>query len=101
MSNTTRRPAHSAEALATVASYVRNVAIAEHAKYPQYAGYWNGPEWTVVRITGNVRTKMGVAFAKGELTIARRDDIYPDSWMAYSVRNRINTLVPARRVEAL
>jgi hypothetical protein len=67
-----------------------------HAQYPQYAGHWDGVEWQPVVFTRNVRTKGGLAFEKGDVTIARppayRDehDHYP---VAYSRRNHIDTAV--------
>lgn len=79
---------------------LRRSIIAEaadaHAQYPQYEGHWDGPEWRLAVFTGRVRTKGGIAFEKGDVTIARppanRDehDRHP---VAYSRRNRIDTAV--------
>lgn len=91
-------------------------AQARHAQYPQYEGHWTGDEWVVVRVTKTIRTKMGVAFEQGDLSIARREtrtervaprgaflpyEQWPEKEFAtvYSRRNGIDTSVPARHVE--
>jgi len=81
-------------------------ARAAHEDFPQYNGYWDGPEWVLVRMNRRVKTKMGVAFEKGEVALARKTPKEPDSanlspaaraelnkpsWEAYSVSNRCNT----------
>jgi hypothetical protein len=86
---------------------VREQAVAKHAQYPQYKGHWDGDEWFVVRLKRKVRTKMGVAFEKDELTIARdpddrdREAGLPISVCAYSVSNGIDTWVPVEWVEVV
>ncbi len=78
------------------------LAQAEHADYPQYDGHWSGPEWTVVKLNRRVKTKLGVAFEKGELALACRTlgvtdiGISPTTWTVYSVRNRCDTVVSPR-----
>jgi hypothetical protein len=81
-----------------IRSEIVGVASRQLAEYPQYVGYWDGPEWALVRFSRNVSTKMGRAFTHGDWAIARRDD---DGWMAYSVRNRCNTYVPAHTVSVV
>ena len=98
-----------ATTLSAVHNVLRSQAKADHASYPQYDGYWDGPEWVLVRVTRQVKTKLGVAFVKGETALARRTPPEPDSenlspavraelnrpsWTVYSVRNRCNTRLP-------
>ena len=81
-----------------------DTAARAHAQYPQYAGYWNGPEWKLVVVTRDVKTKMGLAFRAGDYTLARPDTAIPGDKpgaayvTAYSVRNRINTRIKAAHV---
>lgn len=98
-------------AIAAIRHEVIATANAQNAGYPQYAGYWDGPEWFVVRITKTVKTKMGVAFDAGEITLARWSRMDPRDLAvvgprplfvtAYSIQNRINTSVKAGDVEQL
>jgi hypothetical protein len=44
-------------------------ADAAHVQYPQYRGHWDG--WVLVRFKRNVTTKMGRAFDKGEIALAK------------------------------
>jgi hypothetical protein len=93
-----------------VSKGVREEAARKHAQYPQYEGHWDGDEWYVVRLKRAVRTKMGQAFEKGELTIARDLDDRErvgdrsqgsDSVCAYSLSNGIDTWVRREWVEVL
>ena len=90
-----------------VSKGVREDAASKHAQYPQYEGHWDGDEWYVVRLKRAVRTKMGTAFVKDELTIARdpdgreREVGLPDSVCAYSLSNRIDTWVRREWVEVI
>ncbi len=91
----------------TTLKNLREKARTSHAQYPQYAGHWDGPEWVLVRVTRRIRTKLGVAFERGELALARRTPPETDSslspailaemnrpsWTAYSVRNRADTQI--------
>lgn len=76
---------------------VIRLAAETHAPYPQYIGHWNGPEWHLVVFRRRVTTKMGTAFEKGDVTLARH---YVAEWddkphlSAYSIRNGIDTSVP-------
>ncbi len=110
----TRSPARrpfSPETIAAVREEVIRQADEAHARYPQYAGHWDGPEWFVVRITRTVKTKMGVAFEAGEITLAKHSRIDPRDLAivgprplfvtAYSIRNKIDTSVQAAYVEQL
>jgi len=65
-------------------------------RFPQYLGAFSGR--AVVRLRRKVRTKMGVAFERGDLTIARwepADERFgiPAGWVAFSFRNGIDTSV--------
>ncbi len=75
-----------------------------HEGYPQYDGYWNDPEWSLIRIKTRLETKLGVAFEPGDLTVARMEE--PNRWndhkgflQAYSWRNECNTSVPLSAAE--
>ena len=82
--------------------YVKAQAEVEHRRYPQYEGHWSGPEWRVARITRDVRTKMGPSFVAGDVTIVRSDEEGDPRWVtAYSTRTKIDTSIPANRVEYL
>lgn len=91
---------------------VRNSIIAEatkkHEKYPQYAGHWDG--FKLVRVKKNIRTKMGIAFVKGEVSIAQdaTKNLLPKyaeevagCVSVYSKRNSIDTLIDAKNIEWL
>jgi hypothetical protein len=73
---------------------VIRLAGVTHFPYRQYAGHWDGPEWHVVRFVRQVRTKGGVAFRVGDVTLARggREDRGLET--AYSLRNGVDTSVP-------
>lgn len=70
---------------------VQQIAVNEHAQYPQYDGYWSGNCWMLIQITRNVTTKGGPAFKKGDITIAKQSDHFEGSITAYSIRNGWNT----------
>lgn len=71
---------------------VEQAALA-HAEYPQYDGHWDGPEWFLVKFTRRVRTKSGVAFEPGDVSIARSPEDGDEYPTAYSLRNKIDTSV--------
>lgn len=60
----------------------------KHAPYPQYKGYFDNA--VLICMKKNIRSKAGLALAKGEVTIARREAasaVLPVSgWTAYSPR---------------
>ena len=94
----TAYPAYSVEQLARVKAAIAAEAQRAHARWPQYAGHWETDEWRVVRVTRRVRTKLGVAFEAGDLTILRiepPDERFglPALHMAYSWRNRCDTAI--------
>lgn len=90
-------------------------AKSAHSQFPQYDGHWDGPEWVLVKVTRRVRTKLGVAFEKGDVTLARPNEPVTDpglspatlaelnkpGWTAYSVRNSINTALSAKAVKVI
>lgn len=85
-----------APANATPEAIRRNIiahAAKAHEDLPQYDGAWE--DWTLVEVTGTVRTKLGLAFEKGDITIGRYEQglgmAYPGRWTLYSIRNGINT----------
>ena len=74
------------------------IAAWQHSQYPQYKGYWDGPEWVLVRVTRNVRTKLGQAFTKGEIALAKPDVLEGKPvWCAYSLNNHCNTIIDRNR----
>lgn len=69
------------------------------AAYPQYDGYFD--DAVLVTVTSEVKTKMGVAFTAGEVSIAARNQYVEDETdfvTVWSRSNRVNTSVPARKV---
>ena len=46
-------------------------AAVKLAPYPQYKGYHDGSEWVIVRAKRNVKSRMGQAFLKGDLVLAK------------------------------
>jgi len=73
-------------------AYIRRVAAAANAKWPQYRGYWDGAEWILVQIHREIKTKAGIAFCQGELALAKKDTLEGKLvWTVYSRANNINT----------
>jgi hypothetical protein len=81
------------------------------------AGHWNGAEWYLARVKKDIKTGMGQAFAAYEWVLARNytpeeeERYHEDYWMlhgkapaarvlAYSVRNRVDTSIAAKDLEA-
>lgn len=87
--------------IATLTNALRKQAVTANAAYKQYDGYWDGPEWILVRAKRTIKTRMGVAIEKGDYTIARLSGGIslpncPPELTIYSARNRANTLFWAR-----
>lgn len=81
-------------------------AVAQVAQWPQYTGHF--VSYRLVRIKQEVKTKGGLAFARGEYAIAteRRDELrgLPSSGRfvtVWSRRNKVDTSVRATDVEWL
>ena len=86
---------------ATTKQAIIEQANRDHAQYPQYRGHWDGPEWILVRFKKAIKTKMGLAFERGDVTVARADRGGDSKYItAYSFRNRIDTSVPLKAVVA-
>jgi hypothetical protein len=90
---------------ATIES-LKATAAAQVAQWPQYAGHF--ASYRLVRVKCDVKTKMGLAFARGEYAIAteRRDELpgLPSSGKyvtVWSRRNKADTSVRAPDVEWL
>lgn len=71
---------------------------------PQYEGKFE--DWVPVRVTREVRTKMGLAFERGEIAIAAPRSRNYDGWTertrtVWSRRNEIQTTVRSTAVEDL
>lgn len=73
----------------------------DHVMYPQYEGHWETDDWFLVRFTDQVETKLGEAFLRGDVTIARLDDDDRGTLMAYSRRNHIDTSIFDHDCEAI
>lgn len=75
---------------------IRQLATEEHAEYPQYAGHWDGDDWKLGQIHGDVRTKGGLRFADGDWVLYKvRHGLVgcATEVTAYSVRGEINCSV--------
>lgn len=90
---------------ATLTSLVATAA-AQVARYPQYEDHF--ADYRLVRVTCDVKTKMGLAFARGEFAIAteKKDDLpgLPSSGRyvtVWSRRNKVDTSVRVADVEWL
>lgn len=90
---------------------VKSALIAEaekhHEKYPQYRGHWSGPEWKLLLIRKDVKTKLGVAFRAGDVVLGKFNDHVIEcgpyegqqSSTCYSRRNKCDTAVRATHVQ--
>lgn len=83
---------------------LKATAAAQVAQYPQYAGHF--ANYRLVRIKRDVKTKLGLAFARGEYAIGiiHRDALpnLPSSGKSVTVwsrRNGVDTSVRATDVE--
>jgi hypothetical protein len=85
---------------------LQSIAAAQVARYAQYAGHFTS--YRLVRVKSDVKTKAGLAFARGEYAIAieRKDELpgLPSSGkfvIVWSRRNQIDTSVRIVDVEWL
>ena len=82
---------------------LKAIAAKQVARYPQYKGHFAG--YRLVRIKCDVKTKMGLAFARGEFAIAIDRDLEPHRVRCekfitvWSKRNQIDTSVRSSDVE--
>lgn len=89
----------------TTLTSLKTTAAAQVARYRQYNGHFTG--YRLVRIKLDIKTKMGLAFARGEYTIGIDRDPEPDRVRCekfvtvWSKRNQIDTSVRACDVEWL
>ncbi len=82
-------------------------ADAQMARWPQYKGHFDG--YVVVRVKKDLKTKMGLAFAAGEVAIASPAVHFPDGGpytkipfvTVYSSRNACDTSIRKSQVEFL
>lgn len=83
-------------------------AAAQLAALPQYNGHFK--DYVLVVVKQRTVTKLGLAFEKGEVAIAKPEmHTSPNRWMSqnfrfrfvYSIRNRCDTSLPERDVEVL
>lgn len=82
-------------------------ATAQVAKYPQYAGHF--ANYKLARVKKDIRTKMGLAFMKGEYVLAKTHpaEVHAPSGMvllsagvtAWSRRNACDTALKTGDVE--
>jgi hypothetical protein len=77
---------------------LKELAARTVAQYPQYANHFDG--YVAVRIKRDIRTKMGLAFQKGEIAIGRpaAEGDYRTVW---SAKNKVDTSVRASHVEVV
>ena len=85
---------------------LKTTAAAQVARYPQYRGHFTS--YRLVRVKGDVKTKAGLAFTRGEYAIAteKKDELpgLPSSGKfitVWSRRNQIDTSVRVGDVEWL
>lgn len=86
---------------------LKMLAASQVAKYPQYAGHFDN--YRLARIKRDIRTKMGLAFIRGEYVIAveRKAEVWngvevlPAGVTAWSRRNSCDTYIRAAHVEWL
>jgi hypothetical protein len=74
-------------------------AQAQVVRFPQYADTFQDAR--LVRVTSEVKTKMGVAFAAGEEAIMLKDEPRQGFVTLWSMRNAIGTSVPVSKVTGL
>ena len=86
--------------------HLQSTATQQVAQWPQYKGHFAG--YKLVRLKSDVKTKAGLAFARGEYAIAtkHRDELpgLPSSGRfvtVWSRRNMVDTSVRATEVEWL
>ena len=92
--------------LAATLTSLKAIAAAQVSQYPQYKDHFAG--YRLVRVTRDVTTKAGLAFARGEYAIAieKQDDLpgLPSSGKyvtVWSRRTKIDTSVRVADVEWL
>ena len=83
-------------------------ALGQMARYPQYANHFD--DFVLVKIKKNIRTKMGFAFLKDEVTIAApvtRTDLLgienkvTTTRQVWSFTNAVDTLIKEKDLEVL
>lgn len=86
--------------------HLQSTATQQVAQWPQYAGHFSG--YKLVKIKSEVKTKAGLAFARGEYALATKhsNDLpgLPSSGRfvtVWSRRHQIDTSVRATEVEWL
>jgi hypothetical protein len=90
-----------------VRKLITDAAYERVTEFRQYDGHWDGDEWQLGRCQGNVTTKMGQAFLADDVILwrERKNDFHDETTAsyvtAYSVRNGIDTAIPAKRVRKL
>lgn len=79
---------------------IRDEANATHAAFPQYAGRWDGPEWKLYIVRKKIQTKMGTAFLRGEVVLAKEENIpgIGARIVAYSRTTKIETVLQMKDV---
>lgn len=91
--------------LSATLTTLKATATAQVARWPQYNGHFSG--YRLVRIKCDVKTKMGLAFARGEYAIAIDQDPDPrrvrcEKFITvWSRRNQVDTSVRNSDVEWL
>jgi hypothetical protein len=83
----------------SMATVLKRRAAAQMAQYPQYAGHFN--KYVLCRVKRDVKTKMGLAFSKGEVAICKPQDWSGSSVVVWSMRNAIDTHIPSYDVQIL
>lgn len=92
--------------LSATLTCLKAAATAQVAQYPQYKGHFTN--YRLVRVLKEVKTKAGLAFARGEYALAtEKKDVLPDLpsngrfVTVWSRRNQMDTSVRMTDVEWL
>lgn len=85
-------------------AFLKATAISQVAKYPQYLGHFE--RYTLARVKRDIKTKMGLAFTKGEFVIVAPDGEFhlPGTTKfrtAWSRKNAVDTSIKASDLEAV
>lgn len=70
----------------------------QNAQWPQYRGHWSGPEWDLYIVRRDVKTKLGLAFRRGQVALGKESGVIESgpytgqkSFTLYSSLNKCDT----------
>lgn len=87
--------------------HLKSQAEKQNEQWPQYKGHFDN--YVLVTVTKRIKTKMGVAFEKGDMAIAvpaikphiTTDPTWRRFRTVYSFRNQIDTSIPEDAIQVL